>query len=88
MSAEGDVKWLQELVDILRPDLYQADEYSPAFEPVNQLEIEFSGCCYLDHTMRLVRDHVRKYDFSSIPEFHGDDETFDYDKNVWVKKEA
>jgi hypothetical protein len=60
-----DVEWLQKLVDILRLDLYEETsnglETDFDLQPVGKLVLEFSGCCYLDHTMRLVKEHIQEY---------------------------
>jgi hypothetical protein len=74
MKAEESVDWLQGLVNILAPDIKEGDEQGSYY-------IEFSSCCYLDHTIRLIRDHFEKADFSNVPRVHTG--TFNYDTNEW-----
>jgi len=55
-DPKDDIQWLQELVDILAHDLYNRDG-----EQVVGSKVEFSGCCYLDHTMGRVQKHIQEY---------------------------
>ena len=80
-ETDKSVQWLQELLDILRLDTYLVDEYTHELEKVGMLLIEFSSCCYLDHTIRLIRDHFEKADFSGVPRVHTG--TFNYDTGEW-----
>jgi len=75
-NAEESVQWLQELLDILHMDAYNRDG-----EKSTDYKIEFSSCCYLDHTIRLIRDHFEKADFSDVPRVHTG--TFNYDTGEW-----
>ncbi len=81
----NDMEWLQKLIAILQPDLYEvtSNGLETDFEanPVGKLSIEFSSHCYLEHTIRLVRDHIRDFDWSSVPEVHTG--TFSYDTGEW-----
>lgn len=84
-DAEKAVEWLQELIDILSLDLY-VDRGGEDLErlPGDKYYIEFSGCCYLNHTIRLIRDHFEKADFSGVPRVHTG--TFNYDTGKWEEE--
>ena len=79
-DTEKSVWWLQELLDILRMDAYVVDN-TRKLEKANMLLLEFSSCYHLDHTIRLIRDHIEKADFSDVPRVHTG--TFNYETNKW-----
>lgn len=80
-ETDKSIEWLQELINILAPDIYEGFGWITMVDEQGSYYIEFSSSCYLDHTIRLIRDHFEKADFSDVPRVHTG--TFNYDTGKW-----